>query len=133
MDTLFYDGTCGLCHRAVRLVLRRDRGGELFRFAPLGGPTFLSRVAPAERAELSDSLVLQTGAGAILMRSNAVIHILRRIGGPWKVLAALLAAIPASLRDAAYDVIARSRFAVFGRTANACPLLPPDQLTRFDP
>ncbi|HZH02738.1 MAG TPA: DCC1-like thiol-disulfide oxidoreductase family protein [Myxococcaceae bacterium] len=35
-DILFYDGGCGLCHRAVRFVLARDPAGR-FRFAPLGG------------------------------------------------------------------------------------------------
>jgi predicted DCC family thiol-disulfide oxidoreductase YuxK len=132
-ETLFYDGTCGLCHRAVRFVLKRDRGGERFRFAPLHGATFLARVPLAQRAALPDSLVLRTSGGAILVRSSAVTYVMRRVGGPWKVLAALLAAIPRPLRDAGYDVIARARFAVFGRTKAVCPRVPPELLARFDP
>ena len=38
--TIFYDGDCGLCHRAVRVVLAADPEGRAFRFAPLGGETF---------------------------------------------------------------------------------------------
>ena len=35
-ETLFYDGQCGLCHRAVRFLLAEDRApGGAFRFAPL--------------------------------------------------------------------------------------------------
>ena len=41
-DILFYDGSCGLCHRAVRFILAEDRSGTAFRFAPLGGETFAS-------------------------------------------------------------------------------------------
>jgi predicted DCC family thiol-disulfide oxidoreductase YuxK len=132
-DTLFYDGTCGLCHRAVKFVLKLDRDGERFRFAPLNGRTFLAKVPPAQRAGLPDSLVLQTRDGALLTRSNACTYVLRRLGGPWKTIAALLAALPRPLRDGAYDMVARTRFAVFGRTAGACPLLPAELLARFDP
>lgn len=132
-DTLFYDGTCGLCHHAVKFVLKRDRDGMRFRFAPLHGPTFMAKVPPAQRATLPDSLVLQTSAGALLTRSTAVIHILRVFGGAWKVAAALLAAIPRPLRDAAYNLVARTRLAIFGRTAALCPLVPPEFLARFDP
>ena len=35
---LFFDGTCGPCHRAVRLVLWVDRKARV-RFAPIEGPT----------------------------------------------------------------------------------------------
>jgi predicted DCC family thiol-disulfide oxidoreductase YuxK len=113
--------------------LNRDRGGERFRFAPLQGPTFLSKVPPAQRATLPDSMVLQTAAGRLFTRSNAVIHLLRRAGGPWQTAAALLSAVPRPLRDAAYDLVARARFAISGRTAALCPAVPPDLLARFDP
>lgn len=132
-DTLFYDGACGLCHRAVTFLLKRDRNGERFRFAPLDGPTFLSKVPPGQRVNLPDSLVLRTSGGALLTRSNACIYVLRRLGGPWKIAAALLAAVPRPLRDAAYNLVARARFAVFGRIARSCPVLPPELLARFDP
>ena len=36
-DLLFYDGTCGLCHRAVTFALARDPDGSRFRFAALQG------------------------------------------------------------------------------------------------
>jgi predicted DCC family thiol-disulfide oxidoreductase YuxK len=132
-DTVFYDGTCGLCHRAVMFVLRRDRDGVRFRFAPLHGPTFVAKVPFLQRDNLPDSLALQTSAGALLTRSNAVIYILRQLGGPWKTFAVLLDAIPRPPRDAAYGLVARSRFAVFGRTSETCPRLQPELRARFDP
>src|ERR1039458_1963420 len=132
-DTLFYDGTCGLCHHSVKFVLKRDRHGERFRFAPLHGRTLLAKVPPGQRACLPDSLVLQTSDGILLTRSNACIYVLRRLGGPWKTIAVLLAAVSRPLRDGAYDLVARGRFAVFGRTAGPCPLLPPELMARFEP
>ena len=70
-DLLFYDGGCGLCHRWVRFVLWADRGG-VFRFAPLGGETFRSRVREDEREGLPDSLVLLTPDGSLRTRSAAL-------------------------------------------------------------
>ena len=44
-DLVFYDGTCGLCHRGVRFFLAEDRAGTSFQFAPLGGELFGKRSA----------------------------------------------------------------------------------------
>ena len=129
---LFYDGHCALCHRAVRFVLRHDRAGTAFRFAPLQGPTFQARVPAERRAGLPDSIVVLTSDGSLLVRSNAFLHILRRLGGGWKALAGVLRIIPRSLRDFVYDFIARVRFRVFGTRRDWCPVVPPEQRARFD-
>lgn len=130
-DRLYYDGTCGLCHGAVRFILRRDGEGARFRFAPLNGPTFLAEVPESRRAGLPGSLVLQTRDGELLTRSDAVIRIMRTLGGGWKATAWLLGALPRPLRDGCYDLVARRRFKFFGRTATSCPA--PASLSRFDP
>jgi predicted DCC family thiol-disulfide oxidoreductase YuxK len=132
-EILFYDGGCGLCHRAVRFVLAFDRDGRAFRFAPLGGATFLERVPEAERSGLPDSLVLRTEEGALLTRSAAVLHVLRRLGGFFRLLAALGGIVPGVLRDALYDFVARVRFRLFARPDDVCPLVPRDQRARFLP
>jgi predicted DCC family thiol-disulfide oxidoreductase YuxK len=132
-ETIFYDGHCGLCHHAVKFVLKHDRSGTTFRFAPLQGETFRTRVPANRRAILPDSMAVQTIDGSLLMRSNAWIHILRRLGGKWKIVAALAAAVPESLRDMVYTFIARIRYRVFGRRVDLCPLIPPGLRARFDP
>ncbi|MFZ3201373.1 MAG: DCC1-like thiol-disulfide oxidoreductase family protein [Candidatus Acidiferrales bacterium] len=131
-EMLFYDGHCALCHRAVKFVLRHDPDGRAFRFAPLQGNTFQALVPPARRAGLPDSIVILTREGALLVRSDAFLHIFRELGGGWKFLAAVLGVIPRPLRDAVYDFIARIRYRVFGRREDLCPILPPDLHARFD-
>jgi predicted DCC family thiol-disulfide oxidoreductase YuxK len=131
-EWLYYDGHCGLCHRAVRFVLAEDLAGDAFRFAPLQGEQFQASVSAAEREALPDSLVVRSGAGALLTRSAAVIHILRRVGGFWRLLAGMVALIPAPLRDAAYDGVARIRYRLFARPADVCPILPAELRARFD-
>ena len=132
-EILFYDGHCGLCHRAVRFVLKHDRSGTAFRFAPLQGETFQAMVPVDRRAGLPDSIVVQAGDGALLVRSDAVVHILRRLPEGWKTLAAILAVVSRPLRDLAYDFVARIRYRVFGRRDDLCPDVPPQFRERFDP
>ena len=78
--------TARLCHGAVKFVLKHDRSGKAFRFAPLQGATFQSRISAGARADLPDSIVVLTEDGKLLTRSNAFVHILRRLGGGWKIL-----------------------------------------------
>ncbi|HYL46098.1 MAG TPA: DCC1-like thiol-disulfide oxidoreductase family protein [Candidatus Limnocylindrales bacterium] len=129
---VFYDGHCALCHGTVVFVLKQDRSGELFRFAPLQGSKFSEEVAPERRAGLPDSIVVQTNDGALLVRSNAFLHILRRLGGVWKFWAGIVAIFPRGLRDAVYNFIARIRYRVFGTREDLCPVIPPEQRGRFD-
>jgi predicted DCC family thiol-disulfide oxidoreductase YuxK len=132
-EYLFYDGHCGLCHRAVKFVLRHDRSGTAFRIAPLQGETFLARVAEERRAGLPDSVVVLTRDGELLLRSAAFLHIFRRLGGGWRVLAAVLSVVPRGLRDLVYDFIARIRYRVFGKRDDLCPIVPAELRARFDP
>jgi predicted DCC family thiol-disulfide oxidoreductase YuxK len=132
-EILFYDGHCALCHGAVKFVLRHDRSGNTFRFAPLQGAAFQSLVPAAGRAELPDSVVVLTDDGTLLVRSNAFVHILRRLGGGWKILAGLIAVVPRPLRDVLYDFIARIRYRVFGKRNDLCPIVPLELRDRFDP
>ena len=130
---IFYDGCCVICHGLVKFVLRHDRTGDAFRFAPLRGATFNARVPPDQRLGLADSVVVLTWDNRVLTRSEGILYILRQLEGSWKSLAAALAMIPLPVREAVYDVIARVRYRVFGRTRNSCPTVPTDLLRRFDP
>ena len=132
-EYIFYDGHCGLCHRAVKFVLNHDGAGNTFRFAPLQGQTFLSRVTSKQISGLPDSFVVLTREGKLLMRSDASLYVMRRLSGGWKILANILGVIPRSLRDAAYDFVASIRYRVFGRQEDLCPVVPPNLRARFDP
>jgi predicted DCC family thiol-disulfide oxidoreductase YuxK len=132
-ERIFYDGYCGLCQRSVRLILAEDATGRAFRFAPLQGETFQSLLPAKEREHLPMSMIAQTESGALLTRSAGVMHILRRLGGIYRVLAGLLSLLPPVLRDRLYDFVARIRHRLFRRPTEACPLMPPHLRTRFDP
>lgn len=130
-DTVLYDGGCGLCQRSVRWLLARDPEGSRFRFAPLGGRRSAELLTDRER--LPDSLVVSTADGRTLVRSAAVIHLLRRSGRAWSAAGRLLACVPRPLRDRGYDAVAARRRRWFAAPESDCPGLPPELARRFDP
>jgi predicted DCC family thiol-disulfide oxidoreductase YuxK len=118
---ILFDGSCGLCTAATHFILRRARAHR-FSFLPLasaGGRRLLTDhgFPPAD----GTSLVLLS-KGRAFRRSGALLRIARGLRWPWP-LAAVLLAVPPSLRDACYDFVARRRHRWFRRPA-AC-LTPP--------
>jgi len=129
---VFYDGGCGLCHRVVRFAIAHDADGSRFRFASLDSEGFRRRVPAASRAGLPDSIVALTPDGTLLVRSAAVMHVLERVGGGWKVVGRLLRLVPRRVGDAGYDMVARIRYRLFRRPTDTCPVTPPELRTRFE-
>jgi predicted DCC family thiol-disulfide oxidoreductase YuxK len=132
---LFYDGECALCAWSVRFVLRHERRATL-RFASLEGAFARSIVVRHPGLQGLDAVVWYEPAGEsraerLLTRSAAVLEVLRYVGGAWKLLGLVAAAVPAPLRDAAYRVVARHRRRLFGQ-ADSC-MLPPAARHRFLP
>jgi predicted DCC family thiol-disulfide oxidoreductase YuxK len=130
-DLLFYDGSCGLCHRWVRFAMQRDLDGSRFRFAPIGGSTWSAAFQPSVRKALPDSLVLRTSDGRTLVRSDAVLHIGERLDGPWPTLSRVAGLLPRWLLDLGYDGVARVRPWLFAPPAQSCPVVPAELRVRF--
>jgi predicted DCC family thiol-disulfide oxidoreductase YuxK len=116
--TIFYDGVCGLCHRLVQLVLRRDRRRR-FRFAAL--QSAIARETLARHGRNPDDLdtvyvVVDHGGPneRVIWRGRAILYILRRLGGAWPLTSAF-AILPTFLLDLGYRLVARSRYRLFGK------------------
>jgi predicted DCC family thiol-disulfide oxidoreductase YuxK len=130
VERIFYDGECGLCHRFLRFCLSEDRAGARFKFSPLQGETAARELA--RFGKLPDSVVLLTTDGCALTKSTAVIHVMRRLGGLWRIVAVAFAIFPAPLRDVVYDMIAGIRRRVFRKPEGLCPMMPPHLRPRFE-
>lgn len=131
-ETVFYDGHCGLCHAAVRWAASADREGRAFRYAPLGGETFRAKVPEQLRGTLPDSIVVLTGEGRLLIRSDAIVHMMKRLGGGWRAGGFVVALAPRFLRDLVYDGVARIRSRLFGTPPDVCPMVPERLRGRFE-
>jgi predicted DCC family thiol-disulfide oxidoreductase YuxK len=131
---LFYDGTCGLCQRTVRWMLRHDPEGRL-HFAPLQQPLAAEVFARHELdPQQTNSAVLVTHFGqpaeCVDVRSDAILGCLRLLGGGWALLAAIARLIPRRLRDGVYNRLARNRHELFAN-GESCTLPSADERTRF--
>jgi predicted DCC family thiol-disulfide oxidoreductase YuxK len=131
---LLYDGVCGLCNRLVQFILRRDRDG-VFRFASLQSP-FAARILARHRADARDLdtvyavLNCDQPGESLLARSDVVRFVLTRLGGKWRAAGSAFGLLPRALRDFSYNLIARRRYRVFGRS-DTCILPAPESRDRF--
>lgn len=131
VTTVFFDGHCGLCHGFVRFLLARDPRGELFDFAPLQGDYFAAVIPESRRRGIPDSVVISPDGGPILVKAAAVLHVLKQLGGGYRLLAAISGLLPRRLLDGVYDGIAKIRGKLFAKPPGICPLIPSDLRARF--
>lgn len=129
---LLFDGVCSLCAGSVRFVLDHERDHAI-RFAPLQSPTGRGLLAehglvePGESLPLS-SVVLIEG-GRAFVRSDAVLRVCRHLRAPYR-WAWWFRVLPRWVRDAAYRVVAKHRYRLFGQET-ACLRPPEGQEGRF--
>lgn len=112
-DVIVFDGVCNFCNAWVSFVLKRDAKRN-FSFATaqsdFGRKLLLDAGYPADELE---TMLLVSGS-RVLSKSDAAIGILSRLGGAWR-LSSAFKAIPLSLRDSLYDLVARNRYRIAGR------------------
>lgn len=121
-----------MCNHLAQLILRLDKN-HIFLLAPLNGETFQKVVPTAIRDELPDSLVVLTDTGDVLVRSDSVIFIGKRLGGLPRICAFLLALTPRLIRDGMYRGIAAIRYRIFGTISQQCSIIPPTYRQRLLP
>jgi predicted DCC family thiol-disulfide oxidoreductase YuxK len=111
-DVILYDGVCVLCSRWVRFVASRDVRRR-FRFTAIQSPYGI-RLAQAFGINPDDPDTNAVIDGGIaLFKSDAVLTVLGKLPG-WRWVR-LLRFVPKPLRDALYSLVARNRYAIFGR------------------
>lgn len=131
-NVILYDGVCGVCNRFNRLVIDHDPQRR-FAFAPLQGELARRLLAPHGRdpADLDTLFVIvrEDGPERVLERSDASAFVLSRLSGPLRLLGAMRI-LPRGLRDLGYDLFARNRYRLMGRS-ESCPMPRTSDLERF--
>lgn len=130
-EVLFYDGSCGLCDRAVYFVLKRDRAA-LFRFAPLGGERYRREIVPRLGGSAApDAMGVFTADGRLIWGADAALHILARLDPFHASVARLLGRIPRPIREGVYRLVARLRRRLV--RPPTCAVIDSAHRARFDP
>lgn len=115
-DILLYDGHCGFCGGLVARLRSWDRQGQI---------TFLSSASDDakplleqwyDKADPAQTVILIRD-DELLVRSEAVLTLLRELGGWRGFLARLAHFVPRSWRDRIYDLVARNRHRL-----SSCPI-----------
>jgi predicted DCC family thiol-disulfide oxidoreductase YuxK len=123
-----FDGVCHLCSGWVQFLLKRDPSGR-FRFASMQSVPGRALLAAHGIDPDDPASFLLIEDGRAFTDSDAILRVLRRLGGAWRA-AALLGLVPAAGRDPVYRWIARHRYRIFGRR-RSCWLPDPEVSTRF--
>ena len=126
--TILFDGVCNFCNASINFIIDRDSKG-VFKFAALQseiGQEFLKK--NGLKQDNFDSIILEKN-GIIYQKSDAALEIARNLDGFWKFFY-VFKIIPFFLRNPIYDLVARNRYRIFGRT-DACRLPTPVLKARF--
>jgi predicted DCC family thiol-disulfide oxidoreductase YuxK len=127
-NIIIFDGVCNLCNGLVRFVIKNDRKGTI-RFAPLQSDFGRHLQSAINTGKRNSDTVVYSRKGINFFRSDAVLYILKDLGGPWRILYGLRI-IPRFLRDYIYNVVAANRYRVFGKR-DTCMIPGPEIKERF--
>lgn len=124
---ILFDGVCNLCNGAVNFIIRRDVKKK-FRFAALQSEAGKKMHSIFLTGNSIESIVLISGA-QVYYKSAAALQIARLLPLPWRLLYGFII-VPAFIRNAVYNFIARNRYKWFGKKER-CMLPTREVLSRF--
>ena len=116
-EVIIYDGICVLCNKYIKWVLDKDKE-NLFLISNLQSK-FTEEKFPELRK--IDSVAVIKKNGEIVQKSKAVNHILKSINR-LILLRIILNILPLSISNFFYDIVAKSRYKVFGKY-ESCPII----------
>jgi predicted DCC family thiol-disulfide oxidoreductase YuxK len=125
---ILFDGVCNLCSGSVQFVLKHDKQKQ-FRFAALqstAGQALLKKYNLNQT--IFNSFVLIKD-GKLYLKSTAALVVAKELSGPIKILYAFII-VPAFIRNAIYNIIAKNRYKWFGKQAS-CMIPSADIQSRF--
>ena len=110
---ILFDGVCNFCNGLVNFIIRHDKNKKL-RFAALqsqAGKALLEKYQLQKKD--FDSFVLIEN-GKVFSKSSAALYVLHKLPWYWQELR-MFWIIPAFMRNAIYDFVARNRYNWFGK------------------
>jgi predicted DCC family thiol-disulfide oxidoreductase YuxK len=127
---VLYDGTCGLCAKSVRFILRHERDHDI-QFAPLQGETAAALRDKYPQIPRTLESVVYIADDRVFLRSKAFLNAAKHMRAPWR-WGYWMRWFPAVVLDLGYRVIAALRYRLFGRV-DVCDVPSPAQRARFLP
>ena len=125
---LLFDGVCNLCNSIVQFTIKRDPNGR-FKFTSLQSESGQSLLKQFSLPTNDFGSFVFINGNKYFIKSSAGLHVLKELGGVWKVFYIFII-IPRPLRDFVYNIIAKTRYKVFGKR-DTCMIPTPELKQRF--
>lgn len=119
LRNIYFDGYCVLCNGFLNYMLKHDVKDK-FTYYSLNSEWAKKNIPDALKKV--DSVVLEED-GKFFIKSSAVIKSLIQLGGIYNIFY-ISFIIPRFIRDYLYDLVARSRYRLFGKQ-DSCQILDP--------
>ena len=116
MPIILFDGVCNFCNRTINIILKYDKQAYL-QFAASQSNAAIGVMQELGLEENTIASVILIEQEKVYTKTDAVIQIANRLSG-WPKLFRVLKFIPKPIRDFAYDLIAKNRYALFGKKDN---------------
>ncbi len=115
---ILFDGVCNWCNAWVNVTIAHDPDGQ-FKFGTLQSEP-AQRILHDLHLPITDyqTFILLEGC-RVYTKSTAALRVIRHLSRWWP-LYYVCVLVPASIRDVAYDFVARHRYQWMGRAASCC-------------
>ena len=113
-NVVLFDELCILCSRSVTLLIRIDNARKL-KYSSLQGK-FAQTLQRSTRSNHGESMIFWSN-GIIYEKADAIICILLKLGGIYKIIGFTLKIFPVFILNILYDLIARNRYRIFGKNS----------------
>ncbi len=125
---IIFDGECNLCNSAVAFIIARDPQAY-FRFTPIQSNSAQYLLEKYQLEDISGDTFILIKDGQCQFRTDAALAIAKHLTGYW-YLFSMLKIFPTRFRDFFYNLLAKNRYAIFGRR-KLCMIPAQDVLDRF--
>jgi predicted DCC family thiol-disulfide oxidoreductase YuxK len=113
MPIILFDGVCNFCNRTVNIILKFDQDVH-FQFAPSQSTAGINILHQFKLDQKASASVILIDNEKVYTKTDAVIQIATHLKG-WPRLFSFIKFIPRPICDFAYDLVAKNRYALFGK------------------
>ncbi|MDX2195361.1 MAG: DCC1-like thiol-disulfide oxidoreductase family protein [Cytophagales bacterium] len=126
---VLFDGVCNLCNSAINFMIDHD-SDKIFKFAPLQSDIGKSYINKLNINTLSIDTIIVVTKDTFYTKYEAIIYIGSMLTNPYRFFSKIGSIIPFYIGDICYDMVARSRYKIFG-SKDTCRVPTPDIMDRF--
>lgn len=125
---VLYDGVCNFCNSAVNFIIKHEKNNEL-KFAALQSNLAQKFLKQHDFKSLDFDSIMYTVGDNIYVKSRAAFEIAGHLKAPWHIVG-ILKFLPRFFTDFFYELIAKNRYIIFGKS-DACIIPSPEIRSRF--